>query len=98
MSDVKLYQGMVYSGNDTYTEESVWCRASDYDAVIAERDALDATVRLLSKVQTKLIAELAAARKDAAGCRALLKRVNDAEFELDGILLLEIAAAMKEPT
>ena len=41
-------------------------------------------------------ADLAAAKKDAAECRALLKRVNDSEFELDGVLVLEIAAAMKE--
>lgn len=41
------------------------------DALAAERDELDATVRLLSKVQTKLIAELAAERKDAERYRWL---------------------------
>ena len=41
------------------------------DALAAERKELDATVRLLSKVQTKLIAELAAARKDAERYRWL---------------------------
>jgi len=41
------------------------------DALAAERKELDATVRLLSKVQTKLIAELAAAKKDAERYRWL---------------------------
>jgi len=82
------------------------------DALAAERKELDATVRLLSKVQTKLIAELAAARKDASVMRRLLNnasawvgsgcaiecRTPDAPSCSCESLQDAIHAAMKEPT
>ena len=50
---------------------------TELDALRAERDELDATVRLLSKVQTNLIAELAAAKKDAERLDWIEKNLAD---------------------
>lgn len=77
MYEVKRRQGQLFLGCGTYTVSAEWIAASDYDALLAERDALAGGLKALQEYhdgyRDESLASIAALVGQLAQARAALE-------------------------